>query len=153
MKKFRFSLSSVMVVREAREALRKEVFVGALRGATDAETAVQKVIEEGAALAVALAASRAGTYSASLQVSGVVAEQRIARTEVEARSVLSKARQLLEQRRTEWLAARRDLRLLQRLKDRAKERYRTDLAREEQRELDDRPRTPLDDHHSPFSVV
>ncbi len=153
MKKFRFSLRSVTVVREAREALRKEVFVGALREATEAEMAVQKVIAERAALAAALTASRAGTFSASVQVSGVVAEQRIARTEVEARSVLSKARQILEQRRVEWLAARRDLRLLERLKDRAKEKYRTELARAEQRELDDRPRTPLAHHHSPFSVV
>lgn len=153
MKKFRFSLSSVTVVREAREALRREVFAGALRDATEAERALQRVIEERAALAVALTASRAGTFRPSMQVAGAVAEQRVARNEGEARSVLSRARQALEQRRVEWLAARRDVRLLERLKERARERYRMELARVEQRELDDRPRSRLTGDQAPLSVV
>jgi len=62
---------------------------------------------------------------------------------VEAASLLQRARQALEQRRTEWLAARRDVRLLEQLKDRAKARHRIEVARAEQRELDDRPTAAL----------
>jgi hypothetical protein len=41
MKKFRFALSSVAVVREVREALRREVFAGAVRETTAAERALE----------------------------------------------------------------------------------------------------------------
>jgi flagellar FliJ protein len=62
---------------------------------------------------------------------------------VEATTVLQRARQVLEQRRTEWLAARRDVRLIDQLKAKAKERHRIEVARAEQRELDDRPSAAL----------
>jgi len=143
MKKFRFALSSVSVVREVRETLRREVFASAVRETTAAERALEKVIAERAALAAALAASRAGTFRPALQTAGLAAQQRCAETEVEAASLLQRARQALEQRRTVWLAARRDVRLLEQLKDRAKARHRIEVARAEQRELDDRPTAPL----------
>jgi flagellar FliJ protein len=143
MKKFRFALSSVSVVREVRETLRREVFASAVRETTAAERALEKVIAERAALAAALAASRAGTFRPALQTAGLAAQQRCAEQEVEAASLLQRARQALEQRRTEWLAARRDVRLLEQLKDRAKARHRIEVARAEQRELDDRPTAAL----------
>ncbi len=139
MKKFRFTLSSVAVVREVREALRREVFTAAVRETTAAERALEKVIAERAALAAALAASRTGTFRPALQTAGLAAQQRVVQQEAEAASVLERARQTLEQRRADWLAARREVRLLEQLKARAKERHRIELARAEQRELDDRP--------------
>lgn len=139
MKKFRFTLNSVAVVREVREALRREVFAGALREASTAERALEKVIAERTALAAALAASRTGTFRPAVQTAGLAAQQRMVQQEAEASTVLERARQTLEQRRAEWLAARREVRLLEQLKARAKERHRLELARAEQRELDDRP--------------
>ena len=143
MKKFRFALSSVAVVREVRETLRREVFARAVRETTAAERALEKVMAERAALAAALAASRAGTFRPAVQTAGLAAQQRVTQQEVEATTVLQRARQALELRRTEWLAARRDVRLLEHLKAKAKERHRIEVARADQRELDDRPSAAL----------
>ena len=44
-----------------------------------------------------------------------------------------------ETRRAEWLESRRDLRLIEKLEQTARQEYRRDEEREAQRTLDDRP--------------
>lgn len=138
MKQFKFPLASVAVVREAREALRREVFAGTLRQAASAEQALAKASSERSALAAALGESRAGTFRPITQVAGLEAQRVAEHREREAVSLLQKARQAVDIAREDWLGARRGVRLLEQLKVRARARHQVEILRAEQREQDDR---------------
>ena len=143
MRQFKFPLASVAVVREAREALRRDVFAGALREAVGAEQVLARATSDRVALAAALGESRAGTFRPIIQVAGQEAQRVADQREREAATLLQKARQAVEAAREDWLGARRGVRLLEQLKTRALARHRVEMLRAEQREQDDRRSSSL----------
>lgn len=142
MKKFRFPLKSVAIVREARELRLREAFSVALQAVAVAEDMLDQVRRRKTELEHVLVAERRCSFRPAEQIAFLQAHQRVVEEESNAVSDLQKAVAVRETRRAEWLESRRDLRLIEKLEQTARQEHRRDEEREAQRTLDDRPHGP-----------
>lgn len=138
MRGFQFRLARVLRIREVEEQAARERFLAADRVARDAET---RADDARAAETRAQDELRAGQRAATLAPSFLLAAQ-AAIDELRRRrqSLTERARTLRFQanaEQTAWAARRRDVRGLERLEDRDRERWRADEAAAEAQTLDE----------------
>ena len=137
MKRFRFSLQSLKIVREARELRAREVFGAAVRVVNAADAHLSTTRREKADFERTLLAERGSSFRPADQAAFLQAHRRLITREQEAVVALQRATAERESRRAEWLNSRRDLRLIENLEDGARRTHRAAEDREAQLLLDD----------------
>jgi flagellar export protein FliJ len=137
MKRFRFALRPVAVLRAHREVRAKEVFAHAVQAYEKTQADLAQKRAQVAGIEAALSAGRQGSFSAVEESQALFAYRQECKAEAESEQTMLAARGGLEQRRAEYLAARRQLEVVHRLEEKARSRHREEAAREEQAESDD----------------
>jgi len=137
MKRFRFPLRPVTVIRAHRELRAREAFAASVHAYVQAEQHLAAVRAQVAELAHLLAAGRHGTFLAA-EAADLF---RVYRTECAAEIAVERqvieARDAMNRRRAEYLEANRQLKIVDQLEERARARHRAETLRGEQAELDD----------------
>lgn len=135
MKAYRFGLATLVRVREAGERAERQRLAVAVGGLTAARCRA----------AVALDAYRAGAVPPELAEGDRLASWHASQSASAAAVVAAERGALdagtaVELARQRWQAARREVRLLERLDERRRREWEAEAARAERSELDDRPR-------------
>jgi len=137
MKKFRFPLQPVGVLRTHQEMRAREVFAAAVHRYVQSEERLAALRKRVAELAEILFHGRSDRFLAA----DAAALLRVYRGEcnavMEAEREVIEARDAMQARRQEYIEANRRLRTVKRLEEKAREHYRLDLLRAEQGELDE----------------
>jgi len=137
MKKFRFPLQPVGVLRTHQEMRAREVFAAAVHRYVQSEERLAALRKRVADLAEVLFHGRSDRFLAA----DAAALLRVYRGEcnavMEAEREVIEARDAMQARRQEYIEANRRLRTVKRLEEKAREHHRLDLLRAEQGELDE----------------
>lgn len=137
MKRFRFPLRPVAVVRAHKELRAKEVFAAAIHVYVQAEERLAVTRARIAELEDTLFAGRGGRFMAT-EAAGlfrVYRAERQAELNVE-RSVIE-ARDMMNKRRGEYLDAHRQMEVVNRLEEKARALHRAESLRYEQSQIDE----------------
>ncbi|MBI3887288.1 MAG: flagellar FliJ family protein [Opitutae bacterium] len=137
MKRFRFPMKSVATVRELAELRARESFAQAIAVVTKAEELLAEVRRRMEELREIVVAGRLQSFRPRDHVAFLEAYHAEHRHEIEARHAVVAATNVLEQRRQDWLEARRALKLIRNLEARARTVHRSAAEHESQRELDE----------------
>lgn len=144
MKKFRFNLEPVGTLRNLQEMRASEVFSRANRERAAKDAALQHQQLRVAQFVEALIVQRATGLPGSMQASFMRAYRNELDEEKAAGAALAKAVQEQEAARQLWVEAHRQVKLIDKLRGRARERFQIEVIHTEQRQLDDRlPRGSL----------
>lgn len=137
MKRFRFSLQSVAMIRSHAESRAREALATALKTQADAEATCENWKTRLVQFEAALTAGRNGRFNAS----GAAGEYQTYRLEcIEARKAdeaLAKARAAVKDRRQDYLEAHRRVKIMERAEAAARAAHRAANFRIEQSELDE----------------
>lgn len=137
MKRFRFPLRSVALVRSHEEGRAREALAAAVHAYVEAERDLAARRTRTAALADALFQYRGDQFVAA----EAAVQFRHYRAEVDdlmkAEQALNTARLAMEQARERYIEAHRRLKVMQRLEERARQHHRAAQLRDEQAELDE----------------
>lgn len=137
MKKFRFPLQPVGVLRAHEELRAREVFAAAVHRYVQAEERLAALRQRVAGLAEVLFHGRSDRFLAA----DAAALLRVYRSEchavMEAERDVIEARDDMQARRKDYIEANRRLRTVQRLEEKARERHRLENLRAEQGEIDE----------------
>ena len=137
MKRFRFPLRPVAVVRAHQELRAREHFATAVHAYIEAQEALQRTRVRMQALESALFSGRNTTYRAAEAALLLADYRRECTAEVETERAAIAAREEMEKKRAEYLEAHRKLEVVHRLEDKARAVHRRETDREEQAEFDD----------------
>jgi flagellar FliJ protein len=137
MKRFRFPLRPVAILRAHQEMLAREAFAASVQAFVGSEQALANARLRVRTLEAELTAGRAGRFSAATEIQALAAHRRECAAEVEAETAMHKAQEAMNQRRMEYLEAHRRVEVVQRLEEKARVAHRYETAREEQAEFDD----------------
>ncbi|HVU25879.1 MAG TPA: flagellar FliJ family protein [Opitutus sp.] len=137
MKRYHFPLRAIGVLRAHRELRAREAFAVAVRAHASAEENLAAARDRRAALALALAAGREGTFAAAEAAACFRAYGRECEAEQAAARATVAAQAELHARREQYLAARRRLEAINKLEEKSRAAHRRELERHEQRELDE----------------
>ncbi|AHF92945.1 flagellar biosynthesis chaperone [Opitutaceae bacterium TAV1] len=137
MKRFRFSLQSVLTVRDIAEQQQRGKLALVLRAHAEAKVALEAARLRVVEAANELCAVRIRAFLAGEQPGFVRAWQTSCEAERRAVEALRLARESLAQARAGWIAARRNLQVLENLRQRARQRHRRECDRVEQMLLDE----------------
>jgi flagellar FliJ protein len=137
MKRFRFPLRPVAVLRAHRELKAREAFAAAVHAYVKSEENLAATRARVAQFEAALFAGRSERFSPAQEAQSLAAYRRDCAAEAEAERNVSTARAAMEQRRIEYLDAHRKVEVVKRLEDKARTTHRHEAAREEQAEFDD----------------
>jgi len=137
MKRFRFPLRPVAVLRAHRESRAREAFAAAVHSYVQSEELLAATRARVAQLEAALCAGRRERFDAAEEAYHLHGYRREAAAELEAERAMIAARDVMKQRRTEYLEAHRKLEVVRRLEVKARGVYRVATNREEQAEFDD----------------
>lgn len=137
MKRFRFPLRPVAILRAHQELKAREVFAGAVQAFMQSERELAETRERLRNLEQSVTAGRAGVFSAADEINTLAAYRRECDGEVAAQKAMGEAKQLMEQRRLEYIEAHRRLEVVKRLEQKARALHHYELSREEQAEFDD----------------
>ena len=137
MKRFRFPLQPVAVVRGHEESRAREAFGRAMQALAAAEAALEAARLRTRAFETALSDGRRGVFSAAAEAEALSAYRREREEESAAERTRAGCRDALELRRQEYLEAHRRLEVVHRLEGRARTAHRLAVNREEQAEFDD----------------
>lgn len=137
MKRFRFPLKPVAVLRAHRETLAREAFGAAVTAFVRAEAELATIRGRIAQFEAALEGVRQAAFSALEQAQLLDGYRRERAIEAKAERSLSEARQHMDKKRAEYLEAHRQVEIVKRLEQRARSAHARELLREEQAELDD----------------
>lgn len=137
MKRFRFPLRPVAVLRAHKEMRAREAFAASVHAYVQAEEALAATRARVAALAQSLFERRGETYLAAEAATLFRAyraecdeEMRVERRSIEAQAHMQKCREA-------YLEANRQLKIVEKLEEKARLRHRAVAAHEEQAALDD----------------
>lgn len=137
MKKFRFPLQPVGVLRAHQELRAREIFAAAVHAYVQAEEHLTVLRKRVADLAEVLFHGRSTRFLAA----DAAALQRVYSRECDAVAVaereLSEVRAVMQQRRAEYIEANRRLKTVKTLEDKSREHHRVEVLRAEQAELDE----------------
>jgi flagellar export protein FliJ len=137
MKKFRFPLQPVGVLRTHQELRAREVFAAAVHHYVQSEERLAALRKRVAELAEILFHGRSDRFLAA-DAAGLL---RVYRGEcnavIEVEREVIEARDAMQERRKEYIEANRRLKTVQRLEEKARESHRLELQRAEQGELDE----------------
>ncbi len=137
MKRFRFPLRSVAVLRAHRELQAREAFANAVRVYVNAEAELAAVRERVKRFENALFAGRSSTFNAADEAQSLSAYRRECHAEATAERETFAKRAEMEQSRTAYLLAHRQHEIVRRLEDRTRAAHRLEQNRVEQEELDE----------------
>ncbi len=137
MKRFRFSLKPVAILRAHREAQAREAFGAAVRAAMQAEATLSEVRARVAQFEAAISAGRRACFSAAAEAHALASYRRERLSEAESEQATAAAHAEVRKRRQEYLEAHRRVEVVGRLEEKAREHHRQDCAREEQAEFDE----------------
>jgi len=137
MKRFRFRLEAVLSIRDLAERRARERFGLAQKKAADAAETLLTAKNRLTTLGESLAGARTGCFRAADQA-GVMLTLRIAERGVSDSSrLLVEAETTRDRIREEWLVVRRQLQIIQRLEERARQAHREAADKSEQILLDE----------------
>lgn len=137
MKRFRFPLQPVAVLRTHRELKAREAFGVAVHAYMRSEEELAAVRVRVARYEAELSAGRSGQFSAADEARALAAYRQECAAESESERAVAAARTQMDQRRSEYLDAHRKLEVVKRLEEKARTAYRGEVARHEQSEFDD----------------
>lgn len=137
MKRFRFPLRPVAVLREHRELRAREAFAASVHAFVQSEENLAATRARVARLEAALFASRAGQFSAVEAAHTFAGYRRECAAEAEAERATFAARAEMEKSRAAYIEAHRKLEIVRRLETKARAAHRFEANREEQAEFDD----------------
>jgi len=140
MKKFRFGLRPVSVIRAHRETRAKEVFSLSVRAYVRAEEDLAAIRQRIAAFGATIFTSRKERFEASEHAICLAGYRRECAAEIPAEQVVVAARAEMERRRQEYIEAHRQLEAVAKVEEKGRAAHRLAANREEQAEFDDRPR-------------
>jgi flagellar FliJ protein len=144
MKRFRFPLRPVGVLRAHRELRAREQFAAAVHAYVLAEEELGRTRERMRTLEQMLFHGRSATYRAAEAALLLADYSHQCHAEVETERGVIRARDEMQKKRSEYIEAHRQLEIVHRLEDKTRIAYRKDCEREEQAEFDDRAgRRPL----------
>ncbi len=137
MKRFRFPLRPVAILRAHQELRAREAFAHAVqafvRAEQEAAAARQRVVE----MERALTDARGQRFSAAAEVNNLLAYRQECAVAVEAEKAVLAAQEAMNTRRAEYIEAHRRLEVVHRLEEKARHVHRHETMREEQAEFDD----------------
>jgi flagellar FliJ protein len=137
MKRFRFSLRPVAVLRAHRELRAREAFGAAVHAYVNSEEDLAAVRARVARCEGALSAGRHERFSAADEAHALAGYRQECAAELAAERAMIAARSLMAQRRAEYLEAHRKVEVVKRLEEKARQEHRLAANREEQAEFDD----------------
>lgn len=137
MKRFRFPLRPVAVLRAHREGRAREAFATAVHLFVQAEEDLGRVRQRMQALERALFSGRTGQFRAAEAAALLNDYRHECAGEVAAEQRVAAARDEMHRRRDDYLEAHRALEVVQRLEEKARTAHRRDADREEQAVADD----------------
>jgi len=138
MKKFRFGLRPVSVVRAHREARAREVFASAVHAYVRSEEDLAAVRTRVAQFGASIFASRRERFEAAEHAICLAGYRRECAAEIPAERAVFAAKAEMEKRRAEYLEAHRQMEAVNKLEQKGRAAHRAAAAREEQAEFDDR---------------
>ena len=137
MKRFRFPLRPVAVVRAHKELRAKEVFAAAIHLYVQAEERLAVTRAKIVQLEDTLFAGRGGRFMAT-EAAGLYRVYRAERqAELKVERDVIEARDLMARRRSEYLDAHRQLEVVNRLEEKARTHHRAESLRHEQAQIDE----------------
>jgi flagellar export protein FliJ len=138
MKKFRFPLRTVATVRNLRELRARDQFSRSVHAYVAAEQRLQALRARVTELEEILRSGRLERFRAADQASFLEAlkEETINATKADAEAATARAE--MEAARQAWLQSRRDVRVIEKLEQKARRTHQQDIERETQAALDDR---------------
>ncbi len=137
MKRFRFPLRPVAILRSHQEMVAREAFASSVQAFVRSEQELNDTRKRLRDLEQALTAGRARSFSAAAEIHAIAAYRGECAAEVEAEKAMQAAQETMNQRRMEYLEAHRRLEVVHRLEEKAKVVHRYETMREEQAEFDD----------------
>lgn len=137
MKRFRFSLRSVAVVRAHRENRAREQFAAAVHAYVQCEEDLAEVRRRIAEFAASISSSRQGSFDASEQAFVMAGYRRQCEAEIPAERAVIAARAEMEKRRQDYLDAHKDVEVVSKLEQKSRMAHRAAQNREEQVEFDE----------------
>jgi flagellar export protein FliJ len=144
MKKFRFTLQPVVAVRDLQEMRARDGFAAAVREVAACTQALAQQRQRVADFVVALIERRRAGLPGVMHVSFMRSYVDEVGRERTADSALVAAERVRETARQRWIEAHLQVKLVQKLRGKARERHATEVVRFDQRQMDDRaPRGSL----------
>lgn len=137
MKRFRFPLRPVTVVRAHQELRARERFAAAVHAYVEAQETLARTRVRMQALEASLFAGRAQTFRPAEAALLFADYRRECAAEVETERAVIAARDEMAKKREDYLEAHRKLEVVHRLEDKARALHRRECDREEQAEFDD----------------
>lgn len=137
MKRYRFPLQPVAVLRAHQERRAQEALAVAVRACEESEKALSAVRERLGEFERAVNAGRRENFSAAAATTSLAAYRRECAAETEAARVLTAARASVEEKRANYVAAHRRVEAVQKLETKARAAHRADTVRDEQADYDD----------------
>jgi Flagellar FliJ protein. len=137
MKRFRFPLRPVAVLRAHLETRAREAFASAMHRYVQSEQDLMRARVRMRALEAELFSGRAQRFRADEAALLLADYRRECGAEVETERRMIAARDEMEQRRKDYIEAHRKLEVVHRLEAKARSAYRREAEREEQAEFDD----------------
>jgi flagellar FliJ protein len=149
MKRFRFPLRPVAVLRAHRDTRAREAFAAAVHLYVQAEEDLTRTRVRMRALEGALCSGREQRFRAAEAALLLSDYRRECASEAEAEQRVNRAREEMHRRRDDYLEAHRALEVVQRFEEKARASHRRETDRAEQAEADD---FAGHRHIKPFSV-
>lgn len=137
MKRFRFALRPVAILRAHHEARAREAFGAAVHAFVQTEEALAATRAGVAQFEAALAAGRRDRFSAAGEARALAAYRRECLAETEAEKKVNESRVAMQLRRADYLEAHRRVEVVKRLEEKARAGHRDECNREEQAGYDD----------------
>jgi flagellar FliJ protein len=137
MKRFRFNLRPVSVIRAHRELRAREAFATAVHLYVEAEEKLARIRQRKSEFEAALLAGRSARFDAAGEAQTLIAYRHECTEETAGEQAVATAHQVMTERRTQYLEAHRHLEVVQRLEAKARLAHRQETLRAEQAEFDD----------------
>lgn len=137
MKRFRFPLRPIAVIRAHAELRARETLAAAVHAYVAAEEQLAGTRARAARLAEALAEHRSGLFAPVEAAATFRAYRAECDEEIQAERRVIEARETMQRRRREYFAAHRELKAVQRLEDKARAAFRLEAGRAEQAVIDE----------------
>ena len=137
MKKFRFPLRPVAVLRAHRQARAREAFAASVHAYVQAEEHLAGVRASREELGTAMHDGRRANFKAADEAAFWIAYRRVCEDEMGSERALIEAHAAMEKRRQDYMEAHRDVRIVEKLEHKARTVHRQEAERESQQELDE----------------
>ena len=137
MKRFRFPLKPVAILRAHQEVRAREAFATAVHNYVQAEEELSRTRVRMAALEATLFSERKETFRAAEAALLFADYRRECDAEVQTERVVIAAREEMHKRREDYIDAHRKVEVVEHLETKARSAHRRECDREEQAEFDD----------------